>query len=446
MRGWTPQRVAAAAGATLIGEQQQRTGPERVTVDSRDCGPGALFVGLRGENRDGGEFATQALEAGAWGALVAPPHADERAPGMFLAVPDPLKALQRLATAWRRGLNAEVIGVTGSTGKTSTKDLLLALLAPHRQTIASRANYNTEIGVPLEILAAPPQTEVLVLEMAMRGAGQISELTAIAEPDVGVIVSVGPVHLELLGTIENIAGAKAELIAGLTPGSVAVVPASEPLLEPYLRADLQTVRFGPGGDVSFADEDDERVVIDAQGELIELEVPFRQQHLRTDLLAAVAGARAVGVTPTARVELALTPGRGESVTLTRGITVIDGCYNANPMSMRAALSDLDATAERSGALRRVAVLGDMLELGPDERKYHAELGELANAAGVDLLVTVGPRAAAIADDFDGEAQLVADAREAAAIVPDLLQEGDLVLVKGSLGVGLSLVCEALGAR
>jgi UDP-N-acetylmuramoyl-tripeptide--D-alanyl-D-alanine ligase len=464
MREWAPKRVAAAAGATLVRDSGLRGGPERVTIDSRDAGPGVLFVGLAGENRDGGEFAAEALRAGAWGALVAPGHADAliasghadalAAPGhadgptagVVLASADPLKALQALATAWRRALNAEVIGVTGSTGKTSTKDLLLALLASQRRTVASRANFNTEIGLPLEILAAPADVEVLVLEMAMRGSGQIAELTAIAEPDVGVIVSVGPVHLELLGTVENIAAAKAELIAGLSPGSVAVVPASEPLLDRHLRADLQTVTFGPGGDVSFVGEDDERVVIDAAGVRIELEVPFRQAHLRTDLLAAVAAARAVGVTPAGRVELALTPGRGESVVLSGGITIIDGCYNANPMSMRAALSDLDATAARNGARRRVAVLGDMLELGPDERRYHAELGELAHAAGVDLLITVGPRAASIAGEFDGESQALADAREAAAIVPALLHEGDVVLVKGSLGVGLKLVCEALGAR
>jgi UDP-N-acetylmuramoyl-tripeptide--D-alanyl-D-alanine ligase len=464
MRHWTPQQVAAAAGATLSGDVQSRTGPERVTIDSRDVGPGALFVGLQGENRDGGEFVAEALEAGAWGALVAAQHAiaaghadarieaeaprqaDARVAGVVLSAPDPLKALQALATAWRRELDAELIGVTGSTGKTSTKDLLLALLSPHVRTVASRANFNTEIGLPLEILGAPAQTEVLVLEMAMRGAGQIAELTAIAEPDVGVIVSIGPVHLELLGTVQNIAAAKAELIAGLTPGSVAIVPASEPLLNRHLRADVQTVTFGPGGDVSFVNEDDERVVIDSCGARIELEVPFRQAHLRTDLLAAVAGARAVGVTPAGRVELMLTPGRGNSVVLPSGITIIDGCYNANPMSMRAALSDLDATATRFGAQRRVAVLGDMLELGPDERRYHVELGELVNAAGVELLITVGPRGAAIADEFDGEAHLLADAPEAAAIVPELLQEGDVVLVKGSLGVGLKLVCEALGVR
>ncbi len=461
MKQWTAQQVADAAGASLIagpgpwGGPERVTidpregGPERVTIDSRDAGPGALFVGLPGHTHDGGRFAAEALAAGSWGTLSTPEHARAatgNGAGAILAAPDPLQALQALANAWRRELNADVIGVTGSTGKTSTKDLLLALLSAHRRAVASRANFNTEIGLPLEILAAPADTEVMVLEMAMRGIGQIAELTAIAEPDVAVIVSIGPVHLELLGTVENVAAAKAELIAGLTPGSVAVVPAGERLLDRHLRADVQTITFGDGGDVRLLHEDDKRVVIDAQGQRIELEVPFRQAHLRADLLAAVAAARAVGVTPAGRIELALTPGRGENVMLAGGITVIDGCYNANPMSMRAALSDLAATATRTGAQRRVAVLGDMLELGPHGLEYHVELGELANRAGVDLLVTVGPLAAAIEESFDGEAQLFADAHEAAAIVPELLQEGDVVLVKGSLGVGLKLVCDTLLAQ
>jgi UDP-N-acetylmuramoyl-tripeptide--D-alanyl-D-alanine ligase len=455
MKHWTAQQVAAAAGASLIASSPERGGPDRVTIDSRDVGPGALFVGLPGARYDGGSFAKHALAAGAWGTLTTPEHAQHAwedagsaANRALLAAEDPLRALQALATAWRRELGAggaQVIGVTGSTGKTSTKDLLLALLAPRRRTVASRANFNTQIGLPLELLSAPPGTEVVVLEMAMRGAGQIAELARIAVPDVGVIVSVGPVHLELLGTVENVAAAKAELIAGLAPGAVAIVPAGERLLDAHLRADVQTVRFGPGGDVSFESEDDERVVIDAHGDRIELEVPFRQAHLRTDLLAAVAAARAVGSTPQGRVELALSAGRGESIALPGGVTVIDGCYNANPMSMRAALSDLAATAVRLGASRRVAVLGDMLELGPGALSYHLELGELASAAEVDLLVTVGPLAAAAAERFDGESQSVADSAEAAAIVPELLQRGDLVLVKGSLGVGLKLVCEALAA-
>ncbi len=451
MRTWTAQQVAAAAaGARLITEPHDGGGPQRVTIDSRDAGPGDLFVGLPGQTHDGGRFAPGALAAGAWGVLTTPQYAATPAAATsgsaVLAAEDPLRALQTLATAWRRDMGAHVIGVTGSTGKTSTKDLLSALLGGARRTVASRANFNTEIGVPLEILRAPAGTEVMVLEMAMRGVGQIAELAAIAEPDISVIVSVGPVHLELLGTVENVAAAKAELIAGLGPGAVAIVPAGERLLDPHLRADIRTVTFGAAGDVRMLSEGERRVVIDAEGERIELEVPFRQAHLRLDLLAAVAAARAVGVTPSGRVELALTPGRGETVELPGGITVIDGCYNANPMSMRAALADLDATAARVNAARRVAVLGDMLELGPDGRSYHAELGELANEAGVDLLVTVGPLAASIAESFDGECQSVADAAEAAAIVPELLGEGDVVLVKGSLGVGLKLVCDTLAAE
>jgi UDP-N-acetylmuramoyl-tripeptide--D-alanyl-D-alanine ligase len=451
MNHWTAQQVADAAGARLTAATPQsdgpRPGPERVTIDSRNAGPGALFVGLPGSAQDGGTFAAQALVDGAWGVLTTPAHADRLTgagvTGVVLEAEDPLSAMQALATGWRRELGARVIGVTGSTGKTSTKDLLLALLGTQRRTVASRANFNTEIGLPLEILGAPADTELLVLEMAMRGTGQIAELAAIAQPDVGVIVSVGPVHLELLGTIEAIAAAKAELIAGLAPGAVAVVPAGERLLEPHLRADLDTVTFGDGGEVSYTEQEGERVVIDHRGERIELDVPFHQHHLRLDLLAAVAATRAVGVMPRGRVELQLTAGRGESVTIAGGVTMIDGCYNANPMSMRAALADLADTAARTSANRRVAVLGDMLELGPDARSYHAALGELAEAAGVDLLVTVGPLATEIADAFDGESVSVADAAEAAAIVPELLTDGDLVLVKGSLGVGLKTVCDAL---
>jgi len=448
MRTWTPEHLARAAGARLVAPPPARSGPERVVIDSREAGPGALFVGLRGENADGGRFAPQALAAGAWGVLTTPEHAEAArcaVPGALLAAEDPLAAMQRLAAAWRRELDAAVIGVTGSTGKTSTKDLLRALLAPHRRTIASRANFNTEIGLPLEILSAPAETEVLVLEMAMRGAGQIAELAAIAAPEVGVIVSVGPVHLEMLGTLEAIAAAKAELIASLAPGSTAVVPAREPLLEPHLRSDLETITFGEGGDVQLRRSEDELVEIDLAGRTIVLEVPFKQAHLRRNLLAAVAAASAVGVTPTGRVALELSAGRGEHVALPDGVTLIDGCYNANPMSMRAAVEDLMQTTGRSPAARPVAVLGDMRELGPGGRDYHLELGQEVARAGVELLVTVGSLAAAIAEPFEGEVRSVPDAATAAELVPGLLRPGDVVLVKGSLAVGLELVCRRLKA-
>jgi UDP-N-acetylmuramoyl-tripeptide--D-alanyl-D-alanine ligase len=445
MKQWTPETVASAAGADLAAAPGHPGGPGVVAIDSRAVGPGALFVGLPGAHVDGGRFAGDALEAGAWGVLTTPEYAEPltgAAPaGAVLAADDPLKALQTLATAWRRELGAQVIGVTGSTGKTSTKDLLLAVLAPHRRTVASRANFNTEIGMPLEILNAPAGTEVLVLEMGMRGAGQIAELAQIAEPDVAVIVSIGPVHVELLGGLPQIAAAKAELIAALAPGASAVIPAGEALLAPHRRDDIDTVTFGPGGDITLRSSDGERLEIDAAGETLVLEVPFAQAHLRRDLLAAVGAARAVGVTPTGRVEFEVGPGRGQHVALAPGITLIDDSYNANPMSMRAALQDLAASA--AAGQRRVAVLGDMLELGPEARAFHAELGPQADAAGVEVLVTVGPLAAVIGERFGGELHVTADAEEATALLRTLLTPGDVVLVKASLGVGLGSLCHAL---
>jgi UDP-N-acetylmuramoyl-tripeptide--D-alanyl-D-alanine ligase len=457
MRAWSAQQIAQAAGASLAEHSgTPDAGPERVTIDSRDAGPGALFIGLPGSTVDGGSFAADALAAGAWGVLSTPEHAraaqaaqaaqPARSAPAILVCSEPLQALHLLAAEWRRELGAQVIGVTGSTGKTSTKDLLLALLSPHRLTVASRANFNTEIGLPLEILGAPEGTETLVLEMAMRGAGQIAELARIAQPDVGLIVSVGPVHLELLGSIEAIAAAKAELLAELSPGSAAIVPAGEELLRPHLRDDLDTITFGEQGDVRLRSSAGRRLEIDARGELIALEVSFDQAHLHRNLLAAVAAAQAVGVTPGGQVELTLSAGRGQRCALAGGVTVIDDCYNANPMSVRAALQDLAATAEREHHSRRVAVLGDMLELGPTEGELHAQIGAQAQDSGVDLLVTVGPRARAMAERFRGEIRSVNDAAEAAELVPELVHSGDLVLVKGSRAVGLELVCRALGAR
>jgi UDP-N-acetylmuramoyl-tripeptide--D-alanyl-D-alanine ligase len=426
VRQWSAGRIAREAGADLCGaaapiepSAAPAHGPARVVIDSRDVGPGDLFVGLVGEHVDGGQYAAAALEAGAWGVLVAPEHAVEGE--VVLTSPAPLTSLQALARAWRRELGAQVIGITGSVGKTSTKDILRALLAPHRRVHASRANFNTEIGLPLELLAAPAGTEVLVLEMGMRGAGQIAELAAIAEPDVGVITAIGAVHLELLGTIEAIARTKAELLQRVR---VAIVPDDEPLLEPYLPHGVEVVRFG-------ADES----ALDA------LELPFTSTHMRRNALAAVAAARAVGVEPSGRVDLELSPRRGQ-VHTSHSVTIIDDCYNANPLSMRAALDDL---ASQQPAGRRIAVLGDMLELGPTEVEEHRAIGGHASVSGVDVLVTVGPLAAEMAGSFAGEVHVVDDAQAAAGLLRGLVEPGDLVLVKASRGVALEAVTEALAA-
>jgi UDP-N-acetylmuramoyl-tripeptide--D-alanyl-D-alanine ligase len=410
-------------------------------MDSRATQRGDLFVGLRGERDDGGRFAQQALDAGAWGVLVGPHFSYKATGGVILEAPDTLVALQSLARAWRIELAAEVVGITGSTGKTSTKDILAALLAPERATVSSPQNYNTQIGVPLAILAAPRGSDVLVLELAMRAAGEIAELAAICEPDIGVIVNVGPAHLAQLGSIEAVAAAKAELLAALPEDGAAVIPADEPLLDPHLPERTAIVRFGPGGDVSVASAGPDGVEIDAFGERITLEPGFRQRHLLIDLCAAIAAARALGVEVGGDLRVEFSGLRGERIELTGGVTIINDCYNANPMSMRAAL---EALSSDGAAVRRLAVLGDMLELGADADSYHRELGDQATDARVLILVTVGEAARLAGETFiAGEHFHVEEASEAADVLAPLLQRGDVVLVKGSRGVGLEAVARRL---
>jgi UDP-N-acetylmuramoyl-tripeptide--D-alanyl-D-alanine ligase len=441
VKNWDAQRIAEVTGASSI-RPAPGGGPRRVVIDSREVAPGDLFVGLAGVQDDGGRFATQALEVGAWGVLVRPPFAPSAKGGAILVTEDPLAGLQSLALAWRRELGAKVVGITGSAGKTSTKDILAALLARELRTVASPHNYNTEIGLPLAILAAPEGTEVLVLELAMRGRDQIAQLAAICEPDVGVIVNIGPAHLELLGSIEAIAAAKAELLAALAEDGTAVVPAAEPLLDPYLPQRQRVLRFGPGGDVRVLSVGAGGVEIDACGELVTLEPGFRSAHLLLDLCAAVAVARALAVPVAGQYEIALSRLRGERVELAGGLTIINDCYNANPMSMRAALEELGSDTV---AMRRVAVLGDMLELGTEsEQRFHRELGEQATDARVLLLVTVGELAELAGETFaGGEHVHFEDARSAASGLEPLLARGDVVLVKGSRGVGLEIVARQL---
>jgi UDP-N-acetylmuramoyl-tripeptide--D-alanyl-D-alanine ligase len=435
-------RLAAAAGGELAAGDHARPGPNRAVIDSRAIEPGDLFVGLPGTTADGGVFAPAALEAGAWGVLVGRDHREPALAAVghlpdaaVIVVDDPLPALQRLATAWRRDLGAKVAGITGSTGKTSTKDILTALLRPRTRTHGSRENFNTEIGLPLAILEAPPDAGALVLEMAMRGEGQIAELTAIAEPDVGVIVNVGPVHLELLGTVERVAAAKAELIRDLPAGAACVVPVSEPLLDSHLRDDLDTWTFGPGGHVQLLAMEGPRAEIEARGERIELELPFHEPHNLLNTLAAVAAARAVGLPVGGPVDVRFSSLRGEIVELPGGVVVVNDCYNANPMSMRAALDHL----AESPAERRIAVLGTMAELGAGSAGYHREIGERAAELGIEVLVTVGDAALGYTEGFDGETHAVATPEEAGALLEEVARPGDRVLVKGSRSVGLERV-------
>jgi UDP-N-acetylmuramoyl-tripeptide--D-alanyl-D-alanine ligase len=364
-------------------------------TDSRRIAEGDLFVAVGG----GADFVEHALARGASAALVPD---------------DAFDALAAIAGAVRSRSRARVVGITGSTGKTSTKDILYALCAPHRRTIANEGNYNTEVGVPLTICRIEEDTEICISELGMRGMGQIAWLASFVKPDIGVITNVGPVHLEQVQTIENVARAKAELLEALPEGGVAIVP-DEPLLEPYLsRADITVRRVDANAPLAF-------------------ETSYSAAHQLDNTRTALAAAECLGVPPpSGRLEVEFSKLREEERPLPGDGLLLNDCYNANPVSMRAALEHL---AARAGGRRRVAVLGEMAELGDGAPGYHREIGELVRELGIEEVIAVGE----LAREYGGT--WVAGAAEAAARLRADLRPGDVVLVKGSRSVGLEVVAE-----
>jgi UDP-N-acetylmuramoyl-tripeptide--D-alanyl-D-alanine ligase len=423
VRALAPGRLTRAPGAELA------TG---VTIDSRATERGDVFVAVG----RGVDFVDDALAAGAAAALV--PE-------------DAFGALGALAQAVRERSRAKVVAVTGSTAKTSTKDILGSLCAPHARTVVAEGSQNNEIGLPLTLCRLEEDTEVAVVEMGMRGLGQIAELCEIAQPDVGIVTSVGPVHLELLGTVERVAQAKAELIESLPDGGTAVVPAGEAYLEPYLgREGIRVFRFGDGGDVSLsyfaARGDSARLRVEAFGRPLTLEFSFSSRYNATNALAALAAYHALGL-PLGKAQkgarrVQLSRLRGEEMPLPGGGVLLNDCYNANPLSMAAALDHL---RDRGGSCRKVAVLGDMAELGPGAPAYHRDVGAAAARNGVAVLVAVGP----LARNYVAGARGVPVTRwaptveQGLAALRSVLRPGDCVLVKGSRAMGLEVIAEAV---
>jgi len=443
----TLAEVAQACDGRLEGGDPQ-TPVTRVCTDTRLLRRGDLFVGLRGDSHDGDAFAGQALAAGAAAAVVGAaaaaglPDAAAR-----IVVGDGRVALGLLAAAVRRRAAAKVVGITGSAGKTSTKDILAALLRPVARTVATRGNLNNEIGVPMTLLRLERDSEVAVVEMGMRGRGQIGELAEIARPDVGVITTIAPVHLELLGTMEAVAAAKAELFERLVEGS-SVVPADEPLLWPHVeRHGGRVVTFGaPGAHVRVVDEErrgeSTRVTVDAFGRWERLDFSFTGRHYLHDALAALAAFVELGYgleeAREGAAQVAFSELRGALTPLPGGGLLLNDTYNANPVAMTAAVDHLVSIA---GGRPCVAILGDMYELGPGAEAFHRGVGEHCASLGVRV-VAVGDLAGAYLTGAPGE-RWFATVEDCLAALPGLVEPGSAVLVKASRLLRLERVAVAV---
>jgi UDP-N-acetylmuramoyl-tripeptide--D-alanyl-D-alanine ligase len=431
-------------------------------VDSRTTLPGSMFVALPGERSDGHRHVAGALRRGAVGAIVARPvSVPAGIDAALVQVADPLAALQEIAAWWRARFPVRVVGVTGSTGKTLAKEVIADVLARGFRVLRNEGNLNSETGLPMTLLRLEPEDELAVLEMSMYTVGEIARLAEIARPEVGVVLAVHPTHLERAGSIERIAQAKSELPAALPADGLAVLNADDrrvAAMRAVTRAAVRTFGLGPEADVRAVDV----VSHGVGGTEFTLRAPWGVRrvrsaspgrHLVPHALAAAAVAERFDV-PLDEVAAALAAGssaphRMAIVEGASGATLVDDTYNASPVSVRAALEFVAETPVAAGR-RRLAVLGDMLELGPDEERLHREVGT-ASAAALDGLVAVGPRGRWIAEAARaaGLARVATadDADAAVALVERELAPGvgDIVLLKASRGIELDRLVDALAA-
>jgi UDP-N-acetylmuramoyl-tripeptide--D-alanyl-D-alanine ligase len=389
-----------------------------VEIDSRRVSPGDLFVALGG----GVLFLEDARGRGAAATLV--PN-------------DEFAAMAAIGSAVRARSSARVVAITGSVGKTSTKDILAALLRPHVRLVAAEAGFNNEIGLPLTLARIEPDTEVVVTEMGMRGAGEIRALAEIARPDVAVITAIAPVHLELLGSVENVARAKAELLEVLPPGGIAIVPADAPALDPFIPPGLDVRRF----EAPEVELRDGHAHVRYAGR--EIEFSFAARHQTWNAVVALTVCEALGVPlPDGIVEVSFSRWRSQESELPGGGLLINDAWNANPVAMRAALQYL---VERAAGRRTIAILGEMAELGENAAAYHDEIGRLLRDLGVGHVFAVGLMAKPYTSHV-GAATWFPNAEDRDSILASVREElepGDVVLVKGSRSVGLEVVADAL---
>jgi UDP-N-acetylmuramoyl-tripeptide--D-alanyl-D-alanine ligase len=460
---WTAKELADAAGGDLEGDPP--TGFGGVSIDSRSLVPGDIFVAIKGENRDGHEFAASALEAGAGVAIVSSPNDAMRAKGALLVVDEPLAALKRLGMAARARTEAQVIAVTGSVGKTSTKEALRLALRSEGETHASAASYNNHWGVPLSLARMKRGAKFAVFEIGMNHAGEIIPLAKMVKPHVAIITAIAASHLGNFASLEDIADAKAEVFSGIVPGGAAILNRDtafyKRLAEAAQRAGIERV-YGFGKD-SSADirlmqavlhENCSCLTASVFGEEVLFKLGMPGEHVVMNSLAVLGAVKLVGGdlarAAVSLATLSAAKGRGirHKLALPEGyLTLIDESYNANPSSMRAALAVLGNSKPGKGG-KRIAVLGDMLELGEKGSVLHAELANAIDASGADALYACGPLMRHLweAVPASRRGRYAANSEELKEALIGDLGAGDVVMVKGSLGSRMGPIVEAIKER
>lgn len=456
---WAATEAARATSGQAHGSWQA-TG---VSIDTRTINPGDLFIALRGDSMDGHDYALQALAKGAAAVMIdhRPAGISDDAP--VLMVDDTFAALQALGHAARQRCGARIIGITGSVGKTGTKEMLAQVFSAFGQTHASKASFNNHWGVPFSLSVMNPGSDYGIFEMGMNHSGEITPLTMMVRPDVAIITTVEPVHLENFDSIEQIADAKAEIFAGMDHNGTAIINRDNPhyarLLAAAKTMGVKTLSFGEhdGADAQLLEcllaSNGTRVRANVCGEEISFTLLIPGKHIALNALSVLLAVKAMGqpVVKAAQQLEKIEPiaGRGKRELIDLGdaenpVTLIDESYNASPVAMRAAFKVLALIDPGRGG-RRIAVLGDMLELGQDGPRQHAELSLPLMAADVNLVYTCGALMKnlhdALAPEQRGEHR--DSSRDLAQIVPDVLVPGDVVMVKGSHGSRMDVVVEAM---
>ncbi len=451
----TLSAICAAVNGTLYyadNADTENVTATQVIIDSRKIIPGGVFIATVGERVDGHSFIPQVFEKGALGVICETLPSEPSGP--CILVEDSFQALKDVATFYRQQLDIKVVGITGSVGKTSTKEFIASVLATHYKTAKTAGNFNNEIGVPLTILSVTEEDEVLVLEMGINHFGEMTRLSKIGKPDIAVITNIGQCHLEYLEDRDGVLRAKTEIFTSLSPDGYVVLNGDDDKLITVTEVNGKKPLF-------FGHDEDRDVYVTSttskglfgtdatlqsvSGSQVSINIPLPGEHMVLNAMAAMAVgellrlssdeiARGISNVPA-------TSGRSNTIKGEK-YTLIDDCYNANPTSMKSAI-DLLNTANTS----RVAILGDMFELGEDELKLHGEVGSYAAASGIDVLVCVGELSKAMYDAAEAEQTAMvyyfADRDSAINALPNILRQDDSVLIKASHGMGFEKIVESL---